>query len=75
MKKPPRSTNINLQPSKNPRKKSERTLFYSIRVVKAKSKIEAVEKVEDGIFEDFDEICDFVGTRAQLEAIFRKRKE
>jgi hypothetical protein len=55
--------------------KTKEKLYYSIRVVRAKSQKEAVNKIIEQAFEDSDEICDVVKTKRDLERIFKKRKQ
>jgi dsDNA-binding SOS-regulon protein len=40
--------------------------YYSVRTIRATSKKEAVEKVEDGEFDEMHEMCDEVLTTEEL---------
>src|ERR1035437_2443728 len=53
--------------------KKKDILYYSIRVVKAKSKKEAIEKVIAEDFETSDRLCDDVVPQSVLERELKKR--
>ncbi len=55
--------------------KSEGRLYYSIRVIKANSRKQAIKKTEDNDFEEFDSLCDIVLTKKDLEKELSKRKK
>jgi len=54
--------------NKKAKKPVEKT-YCSIRIVKAKSRAEAIEKVEDGKFEETHSLCDVVMTRKELKKL------
>ena len=51
------------------------TKYYSIRVVIAESRDEAIEKVENNEFEETDSLCDKVLTITELETELIKKQE
>lgn len=55
--------------------KTEGRLYYSIRVIKANSRKQALKKIENEEFEDFDSLCDIVLTKNDLEKELSKRKK
>lgn len=49
-------------------------LYYSIRVVKAKSKQDAINKIGNQDFVESHELCDKVLTESQLKSQLKKLK-